>query len=158
MSTTQVSLPPTIDAAYDSQAQLASNIADDLTWARYTTTSGPSARALSRNQFREEAHTRPLSGVVDIATTLLSSHSGSSSHSRRGGGNNRNRLLFVSGRRSRHQLVSESDSAAAHAELRDICAQRGCALGQDVLKSLGEVGAALAAASASASLLVVKAA
>ena len=138
----QVMFPDTVYGTRDTQTRLTSVVADDLIWARYTSPNVQSsqlAATLSRIDFREESHSRALSGVADAVTRLSQEHT-------------QKRFFFVAGR-SRHLAV---DSTSA--ELKELCAQRGATLGQDTIKSFGDVGAALAASSSTGNLLIFQAA
>lgn len=90
-------------------------------------------------EFREESHSRVLLGVADAATRVAQEHG-------------QKRIAFVAGRSRR--LATDSTAA----ELREILTQHGTTLGQDVPKSLGDVGAALLASVPNGSLLVLQAA
>lgn len=137
----QIAFPDTVYGTRDTQTRLASIVADDLAWARYTSSNSRPAEvadALSRIAFREEFHAKALSGVVDAATRLAQEHS-------------QKRLLFVAGRS--RSVAAESTNA----ELKEICAQRGTMFGQDIQKSLGDVATAFMASSSNGSLLVLQA-
>jgi hypothetical protein len=127
---------------HDTQTRLQSDTADNLMWARYTSSSGPFAAgvpdALGRIQFATETSARPLRAAVDTVA----------------GAARTARPLVVLGR-SRRMAVETH-----RAELQQLLAERGGGQnwGSDVSKTLGDVAAALVVAGANASLLVVQAA
>ncbi|KAK0447781.1 Sodium/hydrogen exchanger family-domain-containing protein [Armillaria borealis] len=125
----------------NTQTKLASDTADNLIWHKYTSTplSGHTpaiASALSRITFTtQEAH-EPLHAVLDLV------------NAERGGTN----AIVVMGRSRRMAVESHKK------ELAKIVADKGGSIGSSVAKTLGDVGAALVADGARASLLVVQAA
>ncbi|KAK0499554.1 Sodium/hydrogen exchanger family-domain-containing protein [Armillaria luteobubalina] len=125
----------------NTQTKLASDTADNLIWSKYTSTPLPGhtptiASALSRITFtRQEAH-EPLRAVLDLVNVG------------RGGTS----VIVVMGRSRRMAVESHKK------ELAKIVAEKGGSIGSSVAKTLGDVGAALVADGAKASLLVVQAA
>ncbi|KAK0491525.1 Sodium/hydrogen exchanger family-domain-containing protein [Armillaria novae-zelandiae] len=125
----------------NTQTKLASDTADNLIWSKYTSTPLPGhtpaiTSALSRITFStQEAH-EPLRAVLDLVNVG-------------GGGTN---VIVVMGRSRRMAVESHKK------ELAKIVAEKGGSIGSSVAKTLGDVGAALVADGARASLLVVQAA
>ncbi|KAI0677244.1 Sodium/hydrogen exchanger family-domain-containing protein [Trametes maxima] len=132
--------PDTVYGAQTTQTRLASDTADDLLWARFTTSANAVpelSEALSRITFTEEASNTPLHSIVDLAKRTPPS---------------RARLLLVTGRARRMAVESHFD------ELRRLCIEHNASLGTELPKVLGEVASAFVAAGLSASMVVVQAA
>jgi len=137
ISTTNPAFPDTIYGIGDTQTRMASDTADDLLWAHYTTPASVEiSEALSRIVFSEQSSPRPLHAILDAAALA---------------GQSSARLLVVMGRSRR--LAVESHEA----ELRALFSERGASLAADVCKTLGDVATAFVAASTSGSLLVLQA-
>lgn len=121
---------------------MASETADDIIWDRYaSSTSGRSpvlTSALSRITFTTIHSPKPLHSVVEFF---------SGEEVRRTG---RTHIVAVAGR-SRRMAVEKLD-----VELETLISQRRSHMGSTVKKTLGDVGAALVAASVDASLLIVQ--
>lgn len=127
----------------NTQTRLQSDTADNLAWAGYTSITGvysPTVTAaLRRITFSTDSSPAPLHAVVDKATSLIQQYS------------NGRTLIAVVGRSRR--LAPDTHEA----ELRELVSERGAAGSQSVARTLGPVGAALVAAGANASLLVMQA-
>ena len=133
--------PDTVYGVKDTQTRMASDVADNLIWDRYTlpeTRSPALSAALSRITFTRRSTPRPLHVLIE----LVSGETSAAGHG----------LVVVVGR-SRRLAV---DSHAV--ELRGLMAERGstAVVGSEVAKTLGEVGAALVAVDTNASLLVMQ--
>ncbi|KAK0190433.1 Sodium/hydrogen exchanger family-domain-containing protein [Armillaria mellea] len=125
----------------NTQTRLASDTADNLIWSKYTSIplSGHTpaiSSALSRITFTTQQAHEPLHAVLDLV------------NAERGGTN----AIVVMGRSRRMAVESHKK------ELMKIVADKGGSIGSSVAKTLGDVGAALVADGAKASLLVVQAA
>ncbi|KAK0207023.1 Sodium/hydrogen exchanger family-domain-containing protein [Desarmillaria ectypa] len=125
----------------NTQTKVASDTADNLIWNKYTSTplSGNTAAiasALSRITFATQEANEPLHAVLDLV------------NAERGGVN----VIVMMGRSRRMAVESHKR------ELAEIVAEKSGSIGSSVAKTLGDVGAALVADGAKASLLVVQAA
>lgn len=131
----------TVYGQHSTQTRLASDTADNILWARYTSTSSPAtAAALSRITFSEESAARPLHSVLSHAGLQM-----------KGTAESWKSLLVVVGRSRR--MAGESHEM----ELRTIMSENG-AIGSEVPKTLGDVATAFVAAGTTASVLVLQAA
>jgi len=134
----------TVYGAHNTQTRMASDTADNILWDKYTNPDSASSvtSALSRITFTTERTPTPLKTVIDHVTeetAKLASAGG--------------RTLIVLAGRSRRMAVENLSN-----ELREIVSgMPGSTLGSSVSKTLGDVGAALVATNANASLLVVQA-
>ncbi|KAH9948780.1 Sodium/hydrogen exchanger family-domain-containing protein [Amylocystis lapponica] len=129
--------PDTVYGLGDTQMRLASDTADNLLWAQYTSSATPEINgALARITFTERSSTQPLHAILEDAARAAQGPA---------------RLLVVAGR-SRRLAVTSHD-----AELRALFAERGASLAADVRKTLGEVATAFVAANTNGSLLVLQA-
>ncbi|KAG7447669.1 cation/H+ exchanger [Guyanagaster necrorhizus] len=131
----------TMYGCQNTETMLASETADNLVWNKYTSTpvSGHRAAiasALSRITFSKQEASEPLRAVLELV------------RAERSGVN----VIVMMGR-SRRMAVESHKS-----ELAKIVAEKGASIGSSVTKTLGDVGAALVADGAKASLLVVQAA
>jgi hypothetical protein len=128
----------------DPQTQLASETADNLIWDRYTLPSDSRpptiASALSRITFSREASAKPLHAVIDLVSAEVKGHV-----------NSGRTVVTVVGRSRR--LAVESHKV----ELREMNAKRGLAMGPEVSKTVGDVGAAVILAESDTSVLVLQA-
>ena len=123
-------------------ARLESETADTLLWDRYASPTVPHSPAISsalrRIDFINQSSSKPLHAVLDVASEMQ----------------------WVSGR-TLVTIVGRSRRLARgshQAELRQIVGERGLITGLDsVPRTLGDVGAALMASGASASILVMQA-
>ncbi|KAI0640791.1 Sodium/hydrogen exchanger family-domain-containing protein [Trametes meyenii] len=132
--------PDTVYGAQTTQTRLASDTADDLLWARFTSSGNTVpelSQALSRIIFAEETSNAPLHSVIGLATRSLPATA---------------RLLLVAGRARRMAVESHFD------ELRKLCVEHNASLGTELPKILGEVASAFVAAGSSASMVIVQAA
>ncbi|KAJ3866946.1 Sodium/hydrogen exchanger family-domain-containing protein [Lentinula novae-zelandiae] len=132
----------TVYGNLNTQTRLASDTADNLIWERYASSfaaeRNPSlSSALSRITFETIQSSKPLHSVVDFFSGKQVQSTGRT-------------VVAVLGR-SRRMAVERLDG-----ELRSIMSQRNAAMGSTVKKALGDVGAALVATGADASLLVVQ--
>jgi len=131
----------TVYGQHSTQTRLASDTADNILWARYTSTSSPAtAAALSRITFSEESAARPLHSVLSHAGLQM-----------KGTAESWKSLLVVVGRSRR--MAGESHEM----ELRTIISENGT-VGSEVPKTLGDVATAFVAAGTTASVLVLQAA
>ncbi|KAI0823303.1 hypothetical protein BC628DRAFT_1340137, partial [Trametes gibbosa] len=132
-------LPDTVYGAHTTQTRLASDTADNLAWARYTSTAHTLelGSSLSRIEFAEETSAAPLHTVLDLAARSSSS---------------RARLVVVAGRSRRMATESHFD------ELRQLCVEHNASLGSELPKILGDVASAFVATGSNASIAVVQAA
>ncbi|KAF9564551.1 potassium:hydrogen antiporter [Agrocybe pediades] len=135
------------------QTRMSSDTADNILWERYTkpsqTTLSHTAAALSSITFRDEASPMPLHHIVDAVKdeSRHTSHSALKSKT----------LIVLAGRSRRMAVESLSD------ELRTLRATLngtggGASASSSVPRTLGDVGAALAASGVDASILVLQAA
>lgn len=124
---------------HNTQTRLASDSADNILWDRYTTSATPElASALRRITFSHTNASTPLHSVLEATDRSISQHEQS-------------RILVVVGR-SRRMAV---DSHAV--ELQKLLTERNATVGSEVIKTLGDIGAAYVAANTNASLLVLQA-
>lgn len=131
--------PDTVYAMHNTQTRLASDSADNILWDRYTTSATPElANALRRITFSHTNASTPLHSVLEATDRSISQHEQS-------------RILVVVGR-SRRMAV---DSHAV--ELQKLLTERNATVGSEVIKTLGDIGAAYVAANTNASLLVLQA-
>ncbi|KAK0461621.1 Sodium/hydrogen exchanger family-domain-containing protein [Desarmillaria tabescens] len=117
----------------------ASDTADNLIWNKYTSLYGHApaiASALSRITFATQEASGPLHAVLD----LVNAQHGSAN------------VIVMMGRSRRMAVESHKR------ELARIVAEKGASIGSSAAKTLGDVGAALVADGAKASLLVLQAA
>lgn len=136
----------TVYGQHSTQTRLASDTADNILWDKYTSRSHSRpvnvTSALSRITFRTESTSSPLRRVSELvkqeATTSVA----------RSG-----RTLIVLAGRSRRMAVE-----SLNGELKKLVSDSGSPIGSTVPKTLGDVGAALVATSANASLIVLQAA
>ena len=135
----------TVYGAHNTQTRMASDTADNLAWERYTnpdSSSPPSVTsAIARIAFSTESSPTPLHRVTELVHTETEKIAAS---------NGRTMIVLVG--RSR-RLAVESLTG----ELRTIISETGSHIGSSVSKTLGDVGAALVAKNANASLLVMQA-
>ncbi|KAG6894565.1 hypothetical protein C0992_005588, partial [Termitomyces sp. T32_za158] len=133
----------TVYAQHDTHTRLASETADNLTWDRYAAASTPhdteTAAALSRISFRTVETTTPLHTIIEYTTKVPQTDPARD-------------LIVVSGR-SRRMAVE-----AHAAELKTVITEAGASISSSVPKTLGDVGTALVASNARASLLILQAA
>ncbi|GLB34205.1 putative potassium hydrogen antiporter [Lyophyllum shimeji] len=136
----------TVYAPDNTQTRLASDTADNLTWDRYASPStahdAETALAISRIAFSTVSSAKPLHTTVELVAKEASSQSTPA-------GKN---MIVVVGRSRRMAVESHK------AELQQVVAGAGASIGSSVPKTLGDVGAALVASSAAASLLILQAA
>ncbi|RXW18815.1 hypothetical protein EST38_g7039 [Candolleomyces aberdarensis] len=135
----------TVYGAHNTQTRLASDTADNLAWEKYANPDSslpPSVTsALARITFSTESSPTPLHRITELV------HSETEKIAV-----NHGRTMIVLVGRSR-RLAVESLTG----ELRTIISATGSHIGSSVSKTLGDVGAALVAKNANASLLVVQA-
>jgi hypothetical protein len=139
--------PDTVYGRANTQAQLLSETADGIAWARYVDPpteprSAKLASALSRVRFLEIASPRPLNAIMarmaDDLEIMISKHT---------------RMLVVAGRSRR--LAVESHGA----ELKGLMEEHGTtAAGHEVRKTLGDVATAFVATRSHVGMIVVQAA
>lgn len=132
--------PDTVYGAQNTQTRMASETADNLAWARYTSSAAgvpELAPALSRIHFTEEVSNTPLHAMLDLVARSLGS---------------RGRLVVVAGRSRRMATESHFE------ELRQLCVEHNASLGLELPKILGEVASAFVVTGANASIAVVQAA
>ncbi|OJT07104.1 K(+)/H(+) antiporter 1 [Trametes pubescens] len=132
--------PDTVYGAQNTQTRMASETADNLAWARYTSSAAgvpELAPALSRIHFTEEVSNTPLHAMLDLVARSLGS---------------RGRLVVVAGRSRRMATESHFE------ELRQLCVEHNASLGSELPKILGEVASAFVVTGANASIAVVQAA
>ncbi|KAJ3537151.1 hypothetical protein NM688_g6731 [Phlebia brevispora] len=135
-----ITLPDTVYAARDTQTRLASETADNLLWEHYSTSAAPGVEdALRRIRFTHEMASKPLHSVLDTAARVFAEHTPS-------------RPIIVVGRSRR--LAVETHAS----ELRQLLTEKGATMSSDLLKTLGDLGAAFVAANANAGLLILQAA
>ncbi|TFK55426.1 hypothetical protein OE88DRAFT_1672049 [Heliocybe sulcata] len=119
-------------------ARLASETADNLLWSRYTSAStslnADIAAAVARITFREEFSVSPLHTVLDRASEGTCGP-----------------LCVVAGRSRR--FTGRSDLG----ELRQVAAERGVGISSDLVKTVGDVAAAVVSTVPSCSVLVLQA-
>ncbi|KAH9858397.1 Sodium/hydrogen exchanger family-domain-containing protein [Lenzites betulinus] len=130
----------TVYGAHNTQTRLASDTADNLAWARYTSARNSTPElgtALSRIEFAEETSAAPLHAILKLAARVPVS---------------RGRLVIVAGRSRRMAAVSHFD------ELRQLCVDHNASLGSELPKTLGDVASAFVAAGSNANIAVVQAA
>jgi len=128
--------------AQNTQTRLQSETADNIAWGNYTNPAShnPEARAaLSRISFSDESSSTPLRRVLQLASTASSRHSTKP-------------LIVVVGRSRRLAVDSHKQ------ELLQLAQEYNAAISSEAPKTFGEVGAALFAAGANASVVVVQAA
>ncbi|KAI0375958.1 hypothetical protein BV20DRAFT_960038 [Pilatotrama ljubarskyi] len=138
--THNTAFPDTVYGVQNTQTRLVSETADNLIWARYTSSANSLpelSQALSRVSFVEDASSAPLHSITTHASRSLSS---------------RGRLVLVAGRSRRMAVQAHSE------ELRQLCMEHNASLGTELPKVLGEVASAFVAAGTSASIVVVQAA
>jgi len=135
--------PDTVYGLQSTQTRLASDTADDLAWARYTSKISDRAvrEAVGRITFSEERSDKPLHFVQTFASTLRSQSEGSRSRS----------LLIVVGRSRR--MATESHAA----ELKALLAENHTSVGSEATKTLGEVGTTIITGGVGEGVLVVQA-
>lgn len=133
----------TIYGDHNTQTRLVSDTADTLLWDQFASSSASRdpviSSALSRIRFDTREVAQPLHTVVDLVN-------GEISHPLSG-----RSLVVVTGRSRR--MVVESHSA----ELAKLMTEKGSNISSTVPKTLGDVGAAIIATGANASLLVMQA-
>ncbi|KAL1660484.1 Sodium/hydrogen exchanger family-domain-containing protein [Schizophyllum commune] len=133
----------------NTETRLHSETADNILWEKYagggtTKHAHDVATALARITFKTETDARPLHKVVELV-------SNEASKVKSGSGNEKAVIVVVG--RSRRMAVDTHK-----AELQELVAERGSGMASSVPKTIGEVGAALVAASTGANLLVLQAA
>lgn len=132
----------TIYGDHNTQTRLVSDTADTLLWDQFASSSASRdpviSSALSRIRFDTREVAQPLHTVVDLVN-------GEISHPLSG-----RSLVVVTGRSRR--MVVESHSA----ELAKLMTEKGSNISSTVPKTLGDVGAAIIATGANASLLVMQ--
>ncbi|KAG8960213.1 K(+)/H(+) antiporter [Tulasnella sp. 408] len=140
--------PDTVYPRESSQTHAQSEMADNIAWTKYTSSSPDTPRsaalrsALGRVQFSSIESDKPLKSILD--QTSEEGKKVKDEHTKKS-------LLVVSGRGRR--LAAESHTS----ELRDILASHG-GTGAEVRKTLGDVACALVVSNVKAGLLVVQAA
>ncbi|KAG6919737.1 hypothetical protein DXG01_001571 [Tephrocybe rancida] len=128
----------TVYAQNNTQTRLASTTADNLAWDRYASPSSSyDAAALSRITFSTITSAKPLHAIVDLVTKQATQTKN---------------LIAVLGRSRRMAVESHAS------ELQQLITDAGASMSSMVPKTLGDVGAALVASGAAASLLVLQAA
>jgi hypothetical protein len=136
--------PDTVYGPNNTQTRLASDTADNLSWDRYTlpadSRSHALSAALSRIVFSRHTSAQPLHTVVELVSAEVNRRA-TTGHG----------FVAVVGRSRRMAVESHG------AELRELNAERGFPVGSEVIRTVGEVGAALVAVDMSASLLVMQA-
>jgi len=138
----RLTLADTVYGRGNTTTRLESETADTLLWDHYASFTDPHSpaitSALSRIDFTNQSSSKPLHAVLDAASEM-----------QRVSGRT---LVAIVGRSRR--LATESHQV----ELRQIVGERGLITGSDsVPRTLGDVGAALVASGASASILVMQA-
>lgn len=139
-----------VDTVYgnpSTQTRLASDTADHLLWQKYTSTASSShspavVSALSRISFKNETHPAPISHAIALIkqeTTSIISRADLT-------------LIVLAGRSRR------MGADILKGELSNVISDTSSAVMSSVSKTLGDVGAALVASRADASLLIVQAA
>jgi len=138
-----VAIADTIYAYRDTETRLASETADNLVWDRFTnptvTHTLTIAESLSRITFSKQSSEQPLNTIIDLATAELTKRAAAG------------RSLIVVVGRSRRMAVESHRIGLAR-----LIAERGFLVNSEVSKTLGEVGAALAASGINAGLLVLQ--
>ncbi|TFK66204.1 hypothetical protein BDN72DRAFT_800249 [Pluteus cervinus] len=133
----------TIYGNSNTQTRMASDTADNLLWARYTNASDTRnsniSSALSRITFSTQSTTKPLHTATDIVNEQLGK-----SHAEK-------TLIVLAGRSRRMSPESHKN------ELTLLISETQSQITSSVPKTLGDVGAALVATNAPASLLIIQA-
>lgn len=138
--------PDTVYGQFTTQTRLQSETADNIAWARYASPpkdSPHSARvtdALSRVSFSELATPLPLHAVIEQTSAQIGEAAG------------RGENLFVVLGRTRRMAVENHQK-----ELKQILEAHG-SVGNEVKKTIGDVGTALVASSCNVGLVVLQAA
>lgn len=115
--------------------------ADNILWSRLASSDSKDpavVSALSRIRFDATSSCQPLHTIVELVKAEMSQSTSSKD------------MIVVTGRSRRMAMESH------RAELQQLIAGSGSPVGSSVSKTLGDVGAALVATSANASLLVLQ--
>ncbi|KAF5387678.1 hypothetical protein D9615_000754 [Tricholomella constricta] len=134
----------TVYAQDTTQTRLLSNTADNLTWDRYSSASitrdAETASAVSRISFSCVSSAKPLHTIVEMVANEASQSTPPKN------------IIVVTGRSRRMAVESHK------VELQQVITEAGASIGSSVSKTVGDVGAALVASNATASLLILQAA
>ncbi|KZT09170.1 uncharacterized protein LAESUDRAFT_810813 [Laetiporus sulphureus 93-53] len=144
---TTIALPDTAYGHQSTQTRLQSETADNLMWSRYANRSltgddelSRLSEALSRIEFRQESTPKPLRTMVQWESQTT------------GEANNRRcRPMIVVGRSRRMAVLNHQP------EFKQLMDEYG-ALGSEIRKTVGDVGAALMVAGCKASIVIFQAA
>ncbi|KAH9949815.1 Sodium/hydrogen exchanger family-domain-containing protein [Amylocystis lapponica] len=134
--------PDTVYGQHSTQTRLQSETADNVAWARYAQApdDGPQATALSRIEFSDVRTPLPLHTIVEHAARIQEAAAA-----------RRSRALVVVGRSRR--LAVESHQG----ELKQLMEEHS-AVGNEVKRTVGDIGTALVVGGCKASVVVLQAA
>ncbi|KAI0321178.1 cation/H+ exchanger [Amylostereum chailletii] len=137
-----IMFPDTVYATHDTLARLQSDVADNMAWAHFTTSSivhsTSVSSALNRITFEDERTAQPLHCLLERAGQAAS--------------RSRGPLFVVTGRSRRGGMMSHKD------ELLKIAEEHRMTINSESSKTFGDVAAAFVETGANASLMVIQAA